>query len=207
MKRELIKEAAMDGFSLEELKSIGSFNNRYKYCLQMLGKPIGRGSSRIVFQIDDEKVLKLAYNRKGIAQNEAEADWNMQNYGVVPILYEVDDDYMYIITEFVLQAKPEDFQQCLGMSFEDFQKIVIMIYNQYARRPLPTDMSWDTFNEVMENNDWLYQLDTFMSDYQLPFGDITRIANIGLCSRDGEAELVILDNGLNDEVYNQYYRR
>ena len=82
-----------------------------------------------------------------------------------------------------------------------------MIYNQYARRPLPTDMSWDTFNEVMENNDWLYQLDTFMSDYQLPFGDITRIANIGLCSRDGEAELVILDNGLNDEVYNQYYSR
>lgn len=208
MKKDFLTEAAMDGFSLEELKSIGSFKNKYNYCLQMLGKPIGRGSSRIVFQIDDEKVLKLAFNRKGIAQNEAESDWGMQQYGVVPILYEVDDDYMYIITEFVLQAKKEDFLQVLGITFEEFCWFVRMVYYQYDRRPPKlSNEEWDKFNQYCESSDWLNQLNTFMSDYQLPFGDLTRLANIGLCQRNGEAEMVILDNGLNDEVYNNFYSR
>lgn len=61
-------EAAMDGFSLEQLSNIRSFRDRLAYCKQMLGPSIGKGSSRIVFQIDDEKVLKLAMNGKGVAQ-------------------------------------------------------------------------------------------------------------------------------------------
>lgn len=40
----------------------------------MLGNPIGNGSSRMVFQISDERVLKVAKNAKGIAQNEAEGE-------------------------------------------------------------------------------------------------------------------------------------
>lgn len=203
-----LNEAAMDGFSLEELKSIGSFKNRYNYCVQMCGKPIGRGSSRVVFQLDDEKVLKLAFNRKGVAQNEAESDWGMQNYGVVPTLYEVDDDYLYIITEFVLPAKEEDFQKVLGITFADFCWFVDMVYYQYARRqPKLSNESWDKFNEFCENSDWLNQLNYMMSDYQLPSGDLKRLANIGLCQRNGEAEMVILDNGFNDDVANQYYSR
>ena len=203
-----LKEAAKDGFSLEMLNQIGSFANRIKYCTEMLGAPIGNGSARTVYQIDDDKVLKLAKNRKGIAQNEAEADWNMQNYGVVPILYEVDsDDYLWIVTEFVLQAKLEDFPKVLGIDFDDFKEVVIAIYNQYARRPIKCGIDWNQFEEIMENNEWLYNLNTFMSDYQLPFGDIVRIQNLGLCNRDGNAEIVILDNGLNDEVYRNYYSR
>ena len=79
-----LQEAALDSFSLQELSNISSFRGRVQYCRQMLGFPIGNGSSRITFQIDDEKVLKLAKNEKGIAQNETEWDpLASQNYGMI----------------------------------------------------------------------------------------------------------------------------
>ena len=115
-----INEAMNDTFSYEELGNIRALSKRVAYCKQHLGNPIGNGSSRMVFQIDDEKVLKLAKNQKGIAQNNVEADWGAQNYGVLPNLYKVADDDSYLVTEYVLPAKPQDFQVCLGMSFEDF---------------------------------------------------------------------------------------
>ena len=57
-------EAAMEGFRLDAIVSARSFANRLAYCKQMLGTPIGNGSSRIVFQIDDETCLKLAKSKK-----------------------------------------------------------------------------------------------------------------------------------------------
>ena len=202
-----LNEAAMEGFSVDQLKNIRSFNGRYQYCMSMLGKYIGKGSSRAVFQIDDEKVLKLAFNRKGLAQNEAEADWNMQNYGVVPTLYDVDDDYMFIISEFVLPSKKEDFQHCLGISFEEYQQFVIKVYNCYARRTMPTSMSNERYEELIENNEWLNGLYYMMADYQMPYGDIIRMSNIGLANRNGDAELVILDSGLSQEIWDEFYSR
>ena len=54
------------------LDEIRSFRGRFKYCTEHLWNAIGKGSSRAVFQIDDEKILKLAINNKGIMQNTAE---------------------------------------------------------------------------------------------------------------------------------------
>ena len=69
-----LNEAMDNTFSFDELSSIKALSKRVLYCKQHLGNPIGNGSSRMVFQIDDEKVLKLAKNRKGLAQNNVEAD-------------------------------------------------------------------------------------------------------------------------------------
>ena len=83
-----------------------------------------------------------------------------------------------------------------------------MVYYKYARRqPKLSNKAWDKFNEYCENSEWLNQLNYMMSDYQLPSGDLKRLANIGLCQRNGEAEIVILDNGFNDDVASQYYSR
>lgn len=78
-----VDEVMMNGFSFETLTSQSSYKKRIDYCKQMLGQPIGKGLSRIVFQISDERVLKVAKNQKGIAQNEAEGNIyqqrNLQN--------------------------------------------------------------------------------------------------------------------------------
>ena len=200
----------MDGFSTEKLSSLNSFRQRVLYCKEMLGNPIGRGSSRIVFQIDDEKVLKLAMNPKGIAQNEVEGDWGASNnYGdSVPKLFYVDDDnYYFIITEFVLPAKPKDFEVALGISFEEFCDFVKYRYNSYCRngRQTRTRMTDERFEELCENSEWLYDFQIYLGDYQPPFGDLVVIGNYGMTQRDGDATIVLLDSGLTDEVYNNYY--
>lgn len=56
-------------FNMEEMLSLDSYSARVRYCQQRLQK-IGNGSSRVVFAVDDEKVLKVAKNKKGIAQNQ-----------------------------------------------------------------------------------------------------------------------------------------
>ena len=67
---ENMDEAYPTSFNIEEFKQLKSFNQRIQYCEQHLQR-ISSGSSRIVYKIDDEKVLKLAKNKKGLAQNEA----------------------------------------------------------------------------------------------------------------------------------------
>lgn len=202
-----LMEAAMDEFSYDELKSIGSFKGRYTYCLQMLGKPIGKGSSRVVFQIDDDKVLKLAFNNKGVAQNEAECDWGLRSYDIVPTIYDFEENYQYIVSEYVLPSKKEDFQHCLGVSFDDYCNIVKSIYNCYARRPIYTPINHEQLGEILDNNEWFSQMYDVMANFGFSYGDYVRMANIGLANRDGDATLVLLDNGLNDDIFNQYYKK
>ena len=205
LRRLGLKEAAMDGFDPRQLEQIQSFAKRKKYCDQMLGKPIGKGSSRIVYQIDDEKVLKLAFNDKGLAQNNAEADWGAQNYNIVPTLFEVADDDSYIITEYVLPAKEADFKNVVGITYHEYLNVLAAISNQYFTHKLPTSISNKQLYELVEQNDWVASLNYYLTDYQIPASDFTRLANIGLTKRNGKPWMVLLDTGLTDDIFKQYY--
>ena len=72
---------------LKELNNINSFANRIKYADNNLTR-IGGGSGRIVYELNDTKVLKLAKNQKGVAQNNVEFDLG-KNYGSC-------EDYMLV---------------------------------------------------------------------------------------------------------------
>lgn len=75
MARLNIKEMTYpETFNMEEFKSISRFASRIKYCETHLQR-ISSGSGRIVYKIDDEKVLKLAKNPKGVAQMK----WKQNN--------------------------------------------------------------------------------------------------------------------------------
>ena len=217
MKQVLLKlnEAQNEIFSLQELSNIRSFKNRYQYCLQNLGKPQGRGSSRVIFQLDDEKILKLAYNRKGVAQNQAEYDGFLDSLGVVPHTYDSDDNGLWLVSEYVLPAKEQDFQHCLNMSFEEFKKFIA---SDWAWRLDYTKAkngeynwvgiySYDEYVEILENNEDLNPFDEYIGSYQPPLGDLLRLVNYGMTMRDGYPTIVLLDAGLSEEVWNNYYKQ
>lgn len=210
VRENLIREAMMDEFDLKELSNIKSFNKRVEYCFQYLGRPIGGGSSRVVFQIDDEKCLKLAKNSKGVAQNEAEYYSGAQDYEIGPEVFDYGNNGEYIVAEYVLPAKKQDFKQCLGIDFNYFIDFVKKCYITYASRResmyVHSSIDNDTFNEMLENNEWFDMLYRYMSDSHLPFGDLTRLANYGLCNRNGRAEIVILDSGFNEDTMELYQR-
>lgn len=204
----VLKEAMDDTFNFAELSNIDNYSGRVRYCKEHLGFPIGNGSSRIVFQLDDERCLKLAKNEKGIAQNEVENDKYVEDtYGVTPKIFNYDEDNKWLVSEYVLPAKAKDFKVCLGITFKEFQQFVIFSYNTYQHRSkrYPCDMDENRFEELCENNEWLNNLYYYIADYQLPFGDIIYKGNLGMVMRDGSPEIVILDSGLTDEVYKTYY--
>lgn len=209
-----ICEAQDDTFNLDELSSIYSFRGRYNYCVQHLGKHVGKGSSRAVFQIDDEKVLKLAINDKGIAQNEQEGqkDCYLEQLDVVPKLFETDDDYKWIISEFVLPAKTQDFRVCLGVDENTFYRFIITDWvercgtsrdRQYqAHNMLPMEK----FEQLLENEN-LMPWDDYIGNYRPAFGDMVAKRNYGMTLRDGNPTIVLLDSGLTDEIYDKFYRK
>ena len=191
--KKIISEAMDDSFSYDELSSLRYFTERVNYCKKHLGPPIGNGSSRMVFQIDDEKCLKLARNAKGLAQNEAEFDWYAQNYGILPNIYE--------------SAKAKDIQVCLGVDFDTFQRFINTAYSCYSGKRTYNRLSDEEFSEMCENNEWFESLYSYMADYQLPSGDLQRLANLGMVLRDGQPQIVILDSGLTQQIYDEYYKR
>lgn len=201
----MLKEATDGHFSTQELSALTSFAAKKRYCEEHLGRNVGRGSSRIVFQIDDEKVLKLAFNSKGVAQNEEEASWYKQNWDFIPKIYEVDDNYGWIVCEYVLPAKKQDFVHCLGITWEEFVDFVNTVFSQFARMYIGHDLDYDEMEQLTEDNEMLSELYTYITDTCFVNYDIIRICNWGLAQRNGNAYLVFLDHGFSQRVKDEYY--
>ena len=206
-----LNEAADNQFSTEELSNLRYFKERYNYCVEHLGQPQGKGSSRVCFQIDDEKILKLAWNNKGIAQNENENDYYLDNIGIVPHTYDSDDNELWIISEYVLPARQRDFKECLGLTFYDFVKFIrssCAWRENYTRAEQGAYgdyiYSLDEYSDMCENED-LQPFDEYIGDYRPPESDLTRLCNYGMTMRNGHPTIVLLDAGLSQEIWDNYY--
>ena len=57
------------GWNKTEFEAINSFGGKLKYAREHL-QIIASGSGRSVFRIDDQKAIKIAKNKKGLAQNQ-----------------------------------------------------------------------------------------------------------------------------------------
>ena len=206
-----LKEAMGENFSFEELKSIKSFKGRFDYCLKTLGPTQGRGSSRVVFQLSDDKVLKLALNQKGIAQNEAECDWGVQSYDVVPEIFNESDtdNYYFLVSEYVLPATEEDFEQIFDFDFTTFCQCLVAFWKCYnpQGRCYISPMDNQSLEVLLNDSDDLNSFYNYMADYRVPIGDVIRIQNYGMTNRSGQPQIVLLDSGLNDDVWNKHYKR
>jgi len=212
-------EARMDGFRIDYLANCGSFKKRFEYCKQMLGFPIGNGSSRIIFQLDDETCLKLAKNKKGVAQNMEEISICRDGIiSYVPKVYNGTDieNGLWIITQYVLPAKVEDFKEVLDVDFKDVNDFVTNIDRSFEigngafLRKMADNMIHHIY-EKYENNDdaieLLNDIHELKADYSQFVGDLSRIENWGMTRENGQTFLVMLDTGLSEEIFNQFYRR
>ena len=187
-------------FNVNDLKSIKSFAGRIKYVSQKLQK-LGSGSSRAAYLIDDNTVLKLAINKKGLAQNQVESD--VANlYDIVPEVLDADyDDDVWIICKRANKLKsPKRFEELTKIPWENFVKA--LIYELMGRRegrkiqkPEYMDQLWDDefFSSVVD----------MAVNYDMPVGDLTRLGSYG--ELNGKA--VVIDTGLTKDVLDQYYSK
>ena len=207
----MINEMAYpQSFNMEEFKQLTSYRKRIAYCDKHL-EEIGAGSSRVVYKIDDDKCLKLAKNDLGLAQNETEDEPYYRNSDLFTIVYDNDEEYLWIEAELARPAKKSDFKEICGYSFDVICDWINYCYNschhisQHVKVENKELFNSDEFDDNYEYSIFA-MLQEYIGDWQLKnTGDLKRISSWGVVTRDGTNELVLLDYGFNDKVAKLYY--
>jgi hypothetical protein len=78
-------------------------------------------------------------------------------------------------------------------------------YNPNARHYI-SPMDDASLEILLNDSDELSPFYNYITNYQPPIGDMLRISNYGMTNRNGKPQIVLLDSGLNNNVYNSYYK-
>jgi hypothetical protein len=206
---EIMGEAYPTTWDIETFKGLKSFAKRIKYCEENLQR-ISSGSSRIVYKIDDEKVLKLAKNKKGLSQNEIEIEYSGY-YDLSDILartFDYADDNTWVEMELARRVTAPIFKQIVGFDWKDY----IMAMDKQYRRVNPQksigryrEEPNTEIEDKMWENEFCYSMFSLLGNYDIPVGDLLRFSSYGVVNRNGKNTIVLIDYGLNNENYESYY--
>jgi hypothetical protein len=202
----LMGEDYPSSFDMEHFKTLTKYAERVRYCDAHLRK-ISSGSSRIVYIVDDTKVLKLAKNEKGVAQCATEIQWGNDSYygDVLAKTLEYHPDDLWVEMELARKVKKSDFKTLEGINFDSFGYYLKNFeFENNGRRAVfgidPKD------KEILDENDFTQTICSFMSDSDSPSGDFMRLNSYGIVNRNGEDIIVIIDFGLTNSIYDEYYK-
>jgi tRNA nucleotidyltransferase/poly(A) polymerase len=193
---------------LPELLKIKSFSGKKRLADQQLGNQIGSGTGRVVYDIDGEKVLKLAKNPKGVAQNEAEAGagYYRDTHDIVAIVFDSADDDSWLISEKGKKVNEKRIIELTGIpSLNDLWMYLKNFHSSSNGRGNIFGQDPETI-EQLNNNEFAQDLQNFVANYGQQPGDYGRPSTYGEVLRGGQPTIVLTDYGLNDEVYDTYYK-
>jgi glutamate mutase epsilon subunit len=114
-----------------------------------------------------------------------------------------------------LPAKIEDFKEVLDVDFKDISKFASSLDTSFSRKNdnsvKMADKAIHYIYNKYENNDdaieLLNDIQELKADYNQIVADLSRIENWGMARENGQTFLVMLDTGLSEEIFNQFYRR
>jgi len=197
------------GWDVDEFKKLKSFAQRMRYCQDKLER-ISSGSSRIVYKIDDTKVLKLAKNSKGIGQNNTEIDFSNDYMwdGVTAELFDSDENGLWVEMELARKVTKQIWKNMIGMPLDIFEECCVYMYqqnNQYGFKHKFRIQKPEGF-ENLYDIDLTSRILDLVANYNLIIGDFGKLSTYGLVNRNGKDEIVIIDYGLTQEVYDSYYK-
>ena len=172
-------------------------------------KKISSGSARVVYIIDDTKVLKLAKNKKGLAQNEIEAGYSKYSdlSDVVAQTFDYNQDNLWVEMELAKPVRKADFKRITGYSFENYCAAINNYDNDVNHRKYHHTMPIDkAVLASMWENEFVYGIFNYIGNYSVPVGDLMRLNSYGIVSRNGVETIVLIDFGLTNAVYDSYYK-
>lgn len=190
-------------FDMEYFKTLSSYKKRIEYATEHLHR-LSSGSSRIVFKIDDEKVLKLAYNRKGLAQNETEIEFSNDSYinHIFADTFDYHPDFLWLEMELCKKLNYVRFQELTGLRFVDFSDMIRYEHSRINSRGGGASFREpDNYDDFIENEFLGYIID-YIGNFDIPYGDLIRISTYGENSKN---EVVLVDYGLTNDVASTYY--
>ena len=144
---ETIEESALRGFNLDQFQKLGTVQDKLVYAKKFLPF-IGEGSARKVFAISTSKVLKIAKNTRGVAQNQTEYKFfkNPKTGPIVAKIFSADIPTMtWVISEI---AKPfryiKELEAVTGVDYYVLQNLL----DDFPVRDFPNAEAW--FEETQE---------------------------------------------------------
>jgi hypothetical protein len=203
-----VTEDYPQSWNKEEFEKIRSFSGKLRYAKARL-ETISSGSGRSVFKIDNEKALKLAKNKKGLAQNKVESEKYLQNYDIVARTFDSgdeirDDGPFWVEMELAKPLWETQFRRLTGVDIDDLEKYLWYVVDLHngGKSHVPIN----DIKEEMENNEFVSELVRLDLDYDMAIGDQGRLSTYGEVVRDGKPKVVLVDFGLTKYVWNDYYK-
>lgn len=173
------------------------YESALKRLLKLVKLPVvGRGSSRIVFRLDENLVLKVAMNLPGLAQNKIE--YGLRNSEFVCKTYWKDQRELpsWLVADYCTRAFKKHIKEQFNMTPYQFDTLL------YDGKYKVTHGK--KFKIHAQNSEKAQKFLKFIIDNDLQPGDLMthRMVNYGINPR---GKLVIVDAGLNEKVYRDYY--
>lgn len=189
-------------FDVKTFKTLPSFAARTRYARSKLPLISNAGSSRIVFDLGGDKVLKLAKNAKGIAQNGVENDGYVQQCGVAANVYDADDEDLWIICDKLDNVTQKEFEQLLGIPFKFYcDAIMTNEANVRGTRSVWHDKLTHEQMQPLWDNEFICGIFDLMGSMDVLGGDLTKLNSYGKC----KGELKLRDAGFTKTVAKEHY--
>jgi hypothetical protein len=199
-------------FKIGQFRNLKSLRERVQYLKTRTDtKLVGEGSSRIVFLVENGKrVLKVSKYQRGKAQNRTEAQAvsapNSRVY--LPKMFAKAADYSWILVEGVDPIKSaREFERRSAVPLK-YVEIGIDFLSPEIQGRRSSDKTYQKYKQVHDvlskKNPWYGGLIRMAKAADLVAGDIGKWDSWGITKR---GRLVLIDYGLTEEVWNQYYER
>jgi len=209
--RELLQETPLpDDWDKSAYKSNTSFASRLRYAKER-AKRIGSGSSRVAFEIEHEgrqTILKIAKNKKGLAQNDYESsildDYTL-TIGIPMIDYDEENDPpTWIHTEKAEKMKPTQFKKFFnGLTPDEVVHLVMVMSGKFHDMADPSPEVKQRYEEIWEENETINNLTDVVGSYPIHPQEFSMLSNWGIY----KGEPVLIDVGGSSQVISQHYSR
>lgn len=207
-------------FDLQVLKNFRKIPWMLEYAYDRL-RYLGAGTARDVFLLSSRKVLKVAINEAGIAQNERELEIS-KDPDAVPFVAKVFDAHpknAWLISELVRPIKGDDFKDVTGMSFKTYWDAMkgkdprATTGPKAPRLGEPDDEQTGPAiskksmqhkaSDTNVNEDFIDGVVKMVQKHGMVAGDVLKENSWG---KTGDNRIVLLDYGFTDDIRSNYYK-
>lgn len=201
-RRPIVRWKNSPSFSLDVFKTLPNESIMLAYAENYLDE-IGRGSSRGVFVLTSKKVLKVALNPKGLAQNRAEVQvyTDPATADTAAAIHDADEEGRWLISDVVRPlSSEEEFRKLTGVEWSDFVVDLEATLSSTARA------TWghaDMRKDAQPFTKAVYKM-AEMGSSRLKVGDLTELGHWG---KTPDGRVVILDYGFTEDVATKHYSR
>ncbi len=180
---------------LQKLDELETYNARKEYAEDHL-EHLSSGSSRLVYLTDDNTVVKLAKNDKGVEQNKVES--RPMNSRFINKIISKSPNCIWIETQYLKKITVDEFKKMAGVDFSNFCDIILYMLKDVADIEATKPKTFDEFKDC----EILQEMKRLGEKYKLMPGDMVRISSWGKTKDD---QLVLMDAGLNRHLYDSLY--